>query len=198
LVAVALTLSASRARADSPAAPANAAGPAAPSGDVAPPAPLAATPGRARRGEGRATYLSVGPLFSYTAHAREGARFGAGGEVSLVHYLHRPVGHGPAGWWVGAFGQAQAVAAERGRFAGGAQVGTSLFGVEMGGYFDGAGDGRRATAGVHLAPFVSLVYAYLAFRAGIPLTPEGARGDAPHGFEYGVAAAIKWPFGLGP
>ncbi len=98
----------------------------------------------------------------------------------------------------GAFGQVQRYSDRSVRLAGGAQATVSVLGLELG--YAHRGEGERSigpilttvghTSGVHVAPFVSLGFVYVAYRWTIPVE----RGAPPaHGAERAFTVGVKVP-----
>lgn len=157
--------------------------------------PLSAAAAERTRRDG---LVFVSPGYVY-GHVEGGSPATAHGFELSVHYLHPETGLG-----VGAFGQLQRYDGDHNRFAGGAQVTFAIVGLEIGyahrdagaGSAVGAGLGgeatthRSQTSGVHLAPFVSLGFVYLAYRWTIPVA-EGA--PPTHGGEHAITVGIKIP-----
>ncbi|MDY7227103.1 hypothetical protein [Hyalangium rubrum] len=117
-----------------------------------------------------------------------------GAELSI--YKSIPESRIPAST-VGAFMQWQRVGSDHHRFSGGIQAGALIFGMELGGTYETAGEERAATASLHLAPYVSIGYVALSVRFGIPVWTRG--DDRPgHGHDIGLSLALKLPITVGP
>lgn len=143
------------------------------------------------------TVVGVGPLASLSVYSNNPVAFGLGGELSAT-WLEKDSNWGlPNGYWAGGFAQAQAIAFDRSRFALGAHAGWVVFGFEAGVYREGAGGGRRATYGLHLASLFTVGVAYVGLRFGVPIVSEESEQRRPRGFEGGLTLAFKLPILLG-
>ncbi|WAM24511.1 hypothetical protein [Myxococcus sp. NMCA1] len=138
------------------------------------------------------TWLSVGPMYSVAFGADEPGT-GVGGELTLNWF--KDVGA------LGLFAQAQKMERGSARLCAGLQ-GTLFFGgVELGVMHETASRTRVATTGLHVAPYLALVFGSLGVRFGIPLAGEpdigpGGVERTRHAREVGLVLTLKLPIAL--
>jgi hypothetical protein len=136
------------------------------------------------------TYLSLGVLFSATGRP-SGSTLAAGGEASFHHFFT----HTSALLGLGAFTQLQVTDQSHLRFCAGGQLTVLIFGLEAGVAHEGSNARYAATTSLHLAPFISVGYANIGLRVGLPLNSGGPKPT--YGSDVGLTVALKYPFGLG-
>ncbi len=137
-------------------------------------------------------WLSVGPLFSTTLSSDEPG-LGGGAEATLNWF--RGVGA------LGAFGQVQKMNRSTTRLCAGLQGTLFVGGLELGIAHETANRRYAATTALHIAPYLSFVFATVGLRFGIPLA--GNRDVGPGGLErmehpreVGLVLTAKFPIAL--
>jgi hypothetical protein len=148
---------------------------------------LAARPAAAEQAQ---DFLAAGALFGFSGHIDTPVLGDIGGELSFTHYPDEAFFLG-----IGGFAQAQSVGIEHWRLAAGAQANGTILGLELGGFAEGGDAGHGDTIGLHLAPFVSMGFLSVAFRAGIPLRAV-SKGPA-YGTDLGMLFTVKFVAPLG-
>ncbi|MFP2962084.1 hypothetical protein ACLEPN_30960 [Myxococcus sp. 1LA] len=100
---------------------------------------------------------------------------------------------------LGVFGQGQWMTDGYARLSGGVQ-GTLLFsGVELGVFHQTGTKDYLPTTGLHIAPYLTFIYASVGVRFSIPLSNKGGLGPGEpgrvrHGSEVGLVLTGKLPF----
>jgi hypothetical protein len=131
---------------------------------------------------------NVGPMYSHSWGDLTSNGFGAEAAIAVYPDPHRTV------WHVGAFTQGQVYLPAAGddtpafgRVAAGFQGGWAGFGAEVGWSYRSPSSGLAGVHGIHIAPFISGMFLWIAPRFTFPLSPD-------RGVEYGFSVGFKYPF----
>ncbi|MCU0685343.1 MAG: ferritin-like domain-containing protein [Polyangiaceae bacterium] len=140
---------------------------------------VATQPASADEGTGT---LNAGYIFSGVL-GRSGATAN-GVEATFVYYPDKalPFGFGPLAQW-------QSYGGDEGRWAAGGQFNLGPWGAELAYARRGSDGSHTATAGTHVATFVSAGIIHLALRTTIVPDPP----PSSHGAEYAITLGIKLP-----
>jgi hypothetical protein len=157
---------------------------------------LAARGASADPGPGQAhNFISAGALAGFSGHIESPIVGALGGEVTYTYYPSSAFLFG-----VGAFVQGQSVGFTHFRAAVGPQFNLWIFGAELGAFIEEGAKAdptmilRSMTFGLHLAPFVSIGFASVALRIGIPLA--GLTTGQVYATDIGLIGTIKIPIPL--
>jgi len=132
--------------------------------------------------------VSPGVLFSVSRRPSRTST-GLGAEVSVWTY---PDSEGRSG---GGFIQWQSMEFDHHRFCAGIQGSYQIVGVEFGATYETPDVDHASTISFHAAPYLSIAFASVALRVGLPLK-RGNDALPSHGYDVGLVFGLKYPIGL--